>query len=217
MALLLPRAVDPVFVKATPVSITLDFAVRASYDIYDGPAAPAMHFELQWREADSPEDFWTTASASLKSTRCTKGNLRSGVAYIFRARASGGGERWGPWGDPTAPLSTLMPELPDEVSELLKVPMKAANTAIEATMAKETERVEQRAAREAERKAAAERESVAQAQLQEGAPGLTLTNRSCRRVPPAAAPRDRHACPACVPTVRAHRACPPCVPAVRAS
>eukprot|EP00966_Prymnesium_polylepis_P310610 7176358-Prymnesium_polylepis.1 len=116
MALKLPSAVDVSFIKATNVSVTLELTLVAPGD------AAADKYELQYREVADFE--WKTASAALKTKRCTKGNLTPGTAYVFRARASGGGERWGPFGDETDTLYTTLPELPEEVSESLKVPSK---------------------------------------------------------------------------------------------
>lgn len=55
--------------------------------------------------------------------------LKSGTTYSFRARAfagdgSDGLGRWGAFGPATPPLRTLLPELPKDCSESLKVPSK---------------------------------------------------------------------------------------------
>ena len=118
------------FVRATPTAITLDFLATS-------PAVEA--YELGFGPVDGSEDCtpskWIVASSSLKLSRCTKSSLTPGAAYCFRARAKSA-EGWGPYGPCTAAIRTLLPELPTDCSESLKVPSKvlAAQAEVEAWM-----------------------------------------------------------------------------------
>jgi hypothetical protein len=120
-----PSAVDISFVKASTSSITLDLLIVGGAD--DKVAC----YELQWR-CETDQGSWSSASRALKTRRCTKGNLHAGKSYVFRARASAGNEKWGPFGDETPPLLTKLPELPEDCSESLKVPSKVIAAAAEA-------------------------------------------------------------------------------------
>ena len=130
-----PAPVSLRFVRAASNAITLDF-------VPSGGKEGIERFELQYQlasEASGAQEEavvgagagvgagasgeWSTASSTLKSTRCTKSALKPGAAYIFRARACVYPERWGAFGPPTPPpVRTLLPELPTDCSESLKVP-----------------------------------------------------------------------------------------------
>ena len=78
-----------------------------------GGGATAYH--LQWREQGEQEWSSSAASEKIEVPCCTKGSLRTHVAYQFRVRAfSALSERWGPWSPPseaTTP-SILLESLP---------------------------------------------------------------------------------------------------------
>lgn len=151
---LCPPPTDLRFIKLAERSITLELIVPAS-SAKTGPAA-LDRFELQWAVVDTsePDTNWSTASSTLKLGRCTKGSLSSGEAYKFRARARNVGGQWGPFGATTAPLRTLLPSLPTECSEDLKLPAKAlreagASAAARAAVEAKAEAEEAEAARRA--------------------------------------------------------------------
>eukprot|EP00308_Calcidiscus_leptoporus_P024126 CAMPEP_0119403962 /NCGR_PEP_ID=MMETSP1334-20130426/143653_1 /TAXON_ID=127549 /ORGANISM="Calcidiscus leptoporus, Strain RCC1130" /LENGTH=1443 /DNA_ID=CAMNT_0007427919 /DNA_START=15 /DNA_END=4346 /DNA_ORIENTATION=+ len=151
-------AVEIRFVKAGPSSITLDLHVPAHLE-HDSQLR-IDKFELQWREARAGAE-WATASSSLKLRRCTKGNLKPSMGYVFRARPHIGGEGWGDFGDETRPIRTTLPEVPDGCSEALRVPaiVAAVESQKEAEAAETSARVsarhEAQLLRFVERKAAA--------------------------------------------------------------
>ena len=72
----------------------------------------------------------------------------------------------GPWGPPTKPIRTLLPELPDECSESLKVPSKVLQQQAELAAAKAAQQAEERAARDAEQARIAVRRAQAMAKIQ---------------------------------------------------
>lgn len=158
------------FVRATATSITLDFSVGAQ-----AAAAPAgaLSYELQWQLFAEPGEEigaapadeaieWKIASSTLKNSRCTKSGLTPGATYVFRARTRSDGI-WGPLGSMTAPLRTLLPELPENCSESLKVPSKVLAAQAEKEAKKAQSEASARAARE---KAAAEEKAMQQQAMQ---------------------------------------------------
>ncbi|KAL1499078.1 hypothetical protein AB1Y20_013592 [Prymnesium parvum] len=172
MALSLPPPVDASFVKATTNSITLEFALTAASQ------TAVEKYELQYRPASS--STWTTASSTLKTKRCTKGNLSPGSAYYFRARASSGGERWGPFGNETAQLYTKLPDLPDTVSESLKVPAKVIAAATEAAAEKALKDALEREANEARRLENARREQQIQQDIAKAEENERESEKRCK-------------------------------------
>ena len=161
---LLPSAVELRFVRATETSITLDFVLVSSQ------TPPVVRYELQWRDAgsdDLDEAGWQVASSNLKLGRATKSGLKPGVAYAFRARACAHPERWGPLGLPTAPIRTLLPELPETCSESLKVPSRVLAAQAEAAAERAQREAEARAAYEASVAADGERRRAAMAEVED--------------------------------------------------
>lgn len=137
------------FVRAAPNAVTLDF-------VPSGGKEGIERFELQYQlvaevgdDKATVSSEWNTASSSLKSTRCTKSGLKSGATYVFRARACAYPDLWSPHGSPTEPIRTLLPELPADCSESLKVPSRVLAAQAEAAAAKAQREAEEAAAREA--------------------------------------------------------------------
>ena len=155
------------FVRASPNSITLDFSLGAAPKLRSGAQPTPLQvacYELQWRLVAEPgerigpsqDSPWEVASSTLKNSRCTKGGLAAGAAYAFRARCCNTGQFWGALGPETAPLRTLLPELPADCSESLKVPSKV----LAAQAEKEAERAQLEAAERTARDSAAHAERV---------------------------------------------------------
>ena len=106
------------FLKATTASISLEFVLPDEHP-------PVACFELQWRllpnEGGAPPTDWKTASAALAGPTATKGMLKAGLTYAFRARAQLAraeaalaaattepeAPQWTPWTPSTEPLHTL--------------------------------------------------------------------------------------------------------------
>ncbi len=107
--------VAPIAAAEDGFSIAVDWVAPASN--------AADHYHLQWRErivGGRGEDAYTEWASSSASEQigvpcCTKGSLRTHVAYQFRVRAfSRVSERWGPWSSPTEPTkpSILLQSMP---------------------------------------------------------------------------------------------------------
>lgn len=108
------------FLKASTASISLEFVLPSEH-----PAVAC--FELQWRllpnEGGVPPTDWKTASAALAGPTATKGMLKAGLPYAFRARAQlarsecplptaetaepEAPKKWTAWTPSTEPLQTL--------------------------------------------------------------------------------------------------------------
>ena len=220
MRALLPQAVEITFVRSTASTATLDFAlapagVRVFLRQHGGKLPTIDKYELEWclvgmageevdesKLADTDSLEWKVASSSLKMTRCTKSSLAPGCAYCFRSRGySSEAGRWGPHGPATAPIRTLLPELPSDCSESLKVPSKV--------LAAQAEAAAEAAARTAAERAAREKAAVEELELQ--ARTIALVHKTedevggaattAHQTPGAHTPRRMriHACP--------HRAC----------
>jgi hypothetical protein len=167
------------FVRASPNSITLDFSLGAAPKLRSGAQPTPLQvacYELLWRLVAEPgarigpsqDSPWEVASSTLKNSRCTKGGLAAGAAYAFRARCCNTGQFWGALGPETAPLRTLLPELPADCSESLKVPSKV----LAAQAEKEAERAQREATERTARDSAAHAERVQHEHARQPQPDL---------------------------------------------
>ena len=103
-----PPGVSVAFVKATAISITVEFRVPTEWP-------PVGGYELQWRPELGPEgdqSQWKTASSNLAGPTATKGLLKAGAAYVFRARSrtrlnDGSLDEWSNYGEASAPMATV--------------------------------------------------------------------------------------------------------------
>lgn len=87
-----------------PIAAAED-AFSIAVDWVEPLGARAAHYHLQWRT--DGEEQWTSSQASerIKVPCCTKGHLRTNMAYEFRVRAADATGRWGSWSAPTEPTA----------------------------------------------------------------------------------------------------------------
>ena len=84
----------------TPIAAAED-AFSIAVDWVAPVSELAVRFHLQWRSDEDKQ--WTSSSASenIQVPCCTKGHLRTQLAYQFRVRAADKHGKWGPWSAPT--------------------------------------------------------------------------------------------------------------------
>lgn len=104
---------DLLIVPTTPIAAPED-AFSVAIDWVPPIAGTAVRYHLQWRNEDDREWASSAASEKINVPCCTKGHLRTQLAYQFRVRAADKEGRWGPWSKPTEPTqpSVLLNNIP---------------------------------------------------------------------------------------------------------
>ena len=74
----------------------------------------AARYHLQWRSEEDSTWMSSAASEKISVPCCTKGHLKTNLAYRFRVRAADKDGRWGQWSAPTEPTTptVLLANLP---------------------------------------------------------------------------------------------------------
>lgn len=117
---------------------SLRTSIRLRFVVDDDTKSTASCYELQWRVAESAE--WQTASAELGGPTCTKGGLKPGESYEFRARVLtvvADVPEWSEFSAPTAPIRT--PETAGSTNVPASVPPPAPLASLRSSLSQLTD------------------------------------------------------------------------------